>query len=165
MVMKNLLNLLIVPAFLFCSFQKESYLIQDKGWIEERTVKKNDRIIYLFFKIDKDKSGNERIVLQERRISEGKLKSVPSFDRNEVRKEDFIITVMEADGKEAVKLLVKNPLNPELEVYEKEGMDRHKASLQNAEFSVRFSYSETLQLVKIEKATDSGAQLIFTQKL
>lgn len=163
--MKDLFNLLIVPIFLFCSFQKENGLAHDRGWIEEKGVKENDRIIYLFFKAEKDKSGNEKIILQERKVSEGKLKSVPSFDRNEVRKGDFIITVMEADGKEAVKLLVKNPLNPELEVYEKEGVDRHKTSLQHAEFSVRFSYSETLQLVKVEKATDSGVQLLFTQKL
>ncbi|MCJ7933574.1 MAG: hypothetical protein MUW56_08025 [Chryseobacterium sp.] len=163
--MKNLVNLLIVPAFLFCSFQKESGLASVRSVTVENTVEKSDRIMYLFFKADKDRSGNERITLQETKISEGRLKITPSFDRNEVQTGDFIITLMGADGKEAAQQRVKDPLNPELEVYEKEGLSRHRAPLQNAEFSVRFPYAENIQLVKIEKATDSGLQLLFTQKL
>ncbi|REC78754.1 MULTISPECIES: hypothetical protein [Chryseobacterium] len=163
--MKNLINLLIVPSFLFCSFQKESGLASYGSVAVENTVEKGDRIIYLFFKADKDRSGSEKIILQESKISEGKMKSMPSFDRKEVQNGDFIITLVETGGKEIAKQHVKDPLNPELEVYEKEGMSRHKASLQNAEFSVRFPYSENMGLVKIEKATDNGVQLLFTQKL
>ncbi|MEF9477040.1 hypothetical protein OWR28_04190 [Chryseobacterium sp. 1B4] len=90
---------------------------------------------------------------------------MPSFERDNVRQGDLIITLTGPDGKESGKQLVKDPFNPELEVYEKEGISRHKASLQNTEFSTRFSYSENVQSVKIEKATDDGVQLIFTQKL
>ncbi|MBV8328215.1 hypothetical protein [Chryseobacterium sp.] len=163
--MKNLLNLFIVPAFLFCSFQKKSELALLGDFATEKSVKKADRIMYLFFRTDKDLSGNAKIVLQETKISEGRLKFLPSFDRNEIREGDFVITIIKADGKEAAQQLVKNPLNPELEVYEKEGISRHQASLQNAEFSVRFSYAEDIRSVKIEKATEDGLQLLFTQKL
>lgn len=163
--MKNVLSFLTIPFFLLCSFQKE-----DGGFrgAESRIVSapvKSERIIYLFFKADKDQTGNEKVVLQSRKISEGKLKQIPSFDRSELQKGDFIITIAEAGGKEVAKQLIKDPLNPVMEVYEKEGISRHKASLQTTEFSTRFSYSENVQLVKVEKATDSGVQLLFTQKL
>ncbi|WP_133121664.1 hypothetical protein [Chryseobacterium sp. PMSZPI] len=163
--MKNLLNLLIVPVFLFYSFQKDSELKLCWNSTVETPTKMSDRIMYLFFKAEKDESGNEKIVLQETKISEGRLKFTPSFDRSEIRTGDFMITLIKADGKEAAQQLVKNPLHPELEVYEKEGISRHQAALQNAEFSVRFSYSEDIRSVKIEKYTDSGLRLLFTQKL
>lgn len=82
-----------------------------------------------------------------------------------MQKGDLIITVQEAGGKEISRQLVKNPLQPELEVYEKEGVSRQKASLPDAEFSVRFAYSENIRSVKIEKVAEDGIQLLFTQKL
>ncbi|NIF07879.1 hypothetical protein F3J23_20845 [Chryseobacterium sp. Tr-659] len=160
--MKNLLNWLMIPVFLLCSFQEKNELYPSGS---ASAITKNDRIIYLFFKADRNSSGNEKVILQSSRISDGKLKHMPSFDRNEIQKGDFVITLAESGGKEIARQLVKDPLNPELEVYEKDGISRHKASLQNAEFSARFSYSENVQLIKVEKATDSGLQLVFTQKL
>lgn len=165
MIMKNLINVLSVPIFLFCSFQKESELTQNERVAIENTVYKGDRIMYLFFKADKDRFGSEKIVLQESKILNGRLKVTPSFNRDEVQKGDFIITVEEAGGKEISKQLIKDPLHPELEVYEKEGISRQKASLPNAEFSIRFAYSENIQSVKIEKVAEDGVQLLFTQKL
>lgn len=165
MIMKNVFNVLIVPFFLFCSFQKENGLTQKRQSLSETVARKGDRIIYLFFKADKDQSGNAKITLQSSKITDGRLKHTPYFERNGVDKGDLIITLTESGGKEVAKQLVKDPFNPELEVYEKEGISRHKASLQSAEFSARFSYSENVQTIKIEKATDDGAQLLFTQKL
>ncbi|MBB6332030.1 hypothetical protein HNP24_002980 [Chryseobacterium sediminis] len=163
--MKNVFNVLIVPVFLFCSFQKENGLDQKRQSLSEAMTRKGDRIIYLFFKADKDQSGNAKITLQSSKITDGRLKNMPSFERNGVDKGDLIITLTESGGKEVAKQLVKDPFNPELEVYEKEGISRHKASLQSTEFSARFSYSENVQTIKVEKATDDGVQLLFTQKL
>ncbi|WP_162800969.1 hypothetical protein [Chryseobacterium sp. KLBC 52] len=161
--MKNVFNVLIVPVFLLFSFKEGNNLVQNKH--SETLTAKSDRIIYLFFKADKDQSGNAKITLQSSKIANGRLKHVPSFERDDVRKGDLVITLTGSDGKEVGKQLVKDPFNPELEVYEKEGISRHKASLQNTEFSARFSYSENIQSVKIEKATDDGVLLLFTQKL
>ncbi|QBA19923.1 hypothetical protein EU348_01570 [Chryseobacterium indologenes] len=161
--MKNVFNVLIVPVFLLFSFKERNNLVQNKH--SETLAAKSERIIYLFFKADKDQSGNAKITLQSTKIADGRLKHTPSFERDAVRKGDLVITLTGADGKEMGKQLVKDPFNPELEVYEKEGISRHKASLQNTEFSARFSYSENIQSVKIEKATEDGAQVIFTQKL
>lgn len=163
--MKNVFNVLIVPVFLFCSFQKENGLTENRQSLSENMTRKGDRIIYLFFKADKDQSGNAKVTLQNTKIANGRLKHISSFERNEAYKGDFIITLTESDGKEVAKQLVRDPFNPELEVYEKEGISRHKASLQSTEFSARFSYSENVQTVKVEKATDDGVQLLFTKKL
>lgn len=160
--MKKIFNGLIILTLLLCSFQKKS---DTELSANTSVAAENDRIIYLFFKADKDQSGIDKIVLQNSRISNGRLKSIVSYKRNEAQKGDYIITLAESGGREIAQQLIKNPLNPELEVYEKEGITRQKASLQNAEFSARFSYSENIRLVKIEKVTESGAQLLFTQKL
>lgn len=155
----------MVPVLLLCSFQKNSAL----GYWCDKTagaeIRKEGKIVYLFFQTDKEASGKERIVLQEKKITEGKLKFSPSFDRSEVESGDLIVILSDSGGKEVSKQLVKNPLHPEMEVYEKEGVSRKKISLDNAEFSVRYAYSEHIQMVKIEKVTDSGTQIVFTQKL
>lgn len=161
--MKNVFNVLIVPVFLLFSLKEGNNLVQNKH--SETLAAKSERIIYLFFKADKDQSGNAKITLQSTKIADGRLKHMPSFERDDIRKGDLVITLTGADGKEMGKQLVKDPFNPELEVYEKEGISRHKASIQNTEFSARFSYSENIQSVKIEKATEDGIKVIFTQKL
>lgn len=165
MIMKNLLNFFIVPVFMFCSFQKESALSLSRETESGKIAAVSDSIIYLFFKVNKDRSGNDQIALQESKITSGKLKAAPVFDKKEAKNGDLIITISAEDGSEIAQQLVKNPLKPELEVYEKEGITRYQASLQNAEFSVRFSFSENVRNLKIEKITEKGAQVIFTQKL
>ncbi|WP_223606696.1 hypothetical protein [Chryseobacterium sp. OSA05B] len=163
--MKNLFNFFIVPVLLLCSFHKNSTLSDSGNKASGAEIRKEGKIVYLFFRMDKEASGKEKIVLQEKKIAEGKLKFTPSFDRSEVETGDFIVILSDAGGKEIMKQLVKNPLHPEMEVYEKEGVSRKKIPLENAEFSVRYSYSEHIQSVRIEKVTESGTQLLFTQKL
>ncbi len=165
MIMKNIFNVLIVPVFLFCSFQKENDESQNKKLNSETIAKKGDRIIYLFFKADQDQAGNAKVTLHSSKIADGRLKQTPAFERNNIHKGDLVISLTGSDGKEVIQQLVKDPFNPELEVYEKEGITRHKAAFQNTEFSARFPYSENIQMVKVERATEDGVQLLFTQKL
>lgn len=48
---------------------------------EEKTyVQSKDKIVYLFFKIDKSNSGSEKISLEEKKTVNGKLKSIPFFN-------------------------------------------------------------------------------------
>ncbi|MET3537354.1 hypothetical protein [Chryseobacterium limigenitum] len=131
----------------------------------DKLLEAKDQIVYLFFKVEKNNSGVEKIVLEDKKIMEGRLKSKPSFDRNSAKTGDFIISLNDANGKEIVKQIVGDPLNPELERFDEEGMSRNKVSLQNAEFSVRYSHSEEIKVVRVEKVTTDGSQLLFTQKL
>ncbi|GAA4167016.1 hypothetical protein GCM10022217_41680 [Chryseobacterium ginsenosidimutans] len=144
--------------------------MQDKylnGKSENETISilnKNAQIVYLFFKIEKTDSGSEKITLQEKKIVDGKLKSNPIFDENEGKTGDFVVSMTDANGKEIVKQLVEDPLNPTREVYG-DKISRQTITLQNAEFSIRYSHSAEIQMVRIEKITNSGKQLLFTQKL
>lgn len=163
--MKNLFNFFIVPVLLLCSFQKSTTLGNLRDRASGAEILKENKILYLFFKADKEASGKDRIVLQEKKIAAGKLKFTPAFDRSEVETGDLLVIVSDSDGKEIEKQLIKNPLYPEMEVYEKEGISRKRINLQDAEFSVRYAYSEKIRTVKIEKVTESGTELLFTQKL
>ncbi|KMQ59298.1 hypothetical protein ACM46_19395 [Chryseobacterium angstadtii] len=163
--MKNAISFFIVPLFLLLSFQKNSRLESSGEEIPGAEARAEGKILYLFFKADKGESGKEIIVLQEKKIAEGRLKSNPVFDRGDLEAGDFIVILTDSGGKEIMKQLVKNPLHPEMEVYEKEGISRKKIPLENTEFSVRTVYSEQIRMVKIEKVTESGTELLFTQKL
>ncbi|ASK30867.1 hypothetical protein CEY12_12415 [Chryseobacterium sp. T16E-39] len=163
--MKNLLNLFIVPVFVFCSFLQIKDLSPGGSLKIENSSKDNNQIGYLFFKVEKTKSGLEKITLESKKITDGKLKSTPTFDRNSGGVGDFIVSLTDSNGKEFVKQIVEDPLNQNLESFDKEGISRHKVSTENAEFSVRYSHSAEIQVVKVEKITTAGNQLLFNQKL
>jgi len=163
--MKNVMIFFMFPVFLFCNFLQVKDL-KEKGVVKnENPATVKDRIVYLFFKVEKNNSGAEKIVLEDQKIMEGRLKSKPSFDINSAKTGDFIISLNDANGKEIVKQIVGDPLNPELERFGEEGLSRNKVSLQNAEFSIRYSHSEEIKVVRVEKVTTGGNQLLFTQKL
>lgn len=163
--MKNLMIFLTLPFYFFYSFLQVKE-VKDTGENPAmRTLSKSPQIAYLFFKVEKTNSGAEKITLQEKKITEGKLKSVPNSDENNGQNGDFIVSFTNANGKEIIKQIVEDPLNPSREVYDRDQISRNKISLQNAEFSVRYSHSDEIQMVKIQKISETGKQLLFTQKL
>jgi hypothetical protein len=162
--MKNLIIFLTLPFYFVSNFLGVKYL---KGIGEAKTITRStnhSKIIYLFFKVEKTNSGSEKITLQEKKIVDGKLKSNPISDENNGEIGDFVISVNDVNGKEITRQVIEDPLNPTREVYG-ENISRNKISLQDAEFSVRYSHSEESQMVKVEKITKSGKQLLFTQRL
>lgn len=163
--MKNLLNFFILPTFIFCSFLQMNDLNIGGSLKDENFSRDKNQIGYLFFKVEKTKSGPEKITLESKKLADGKLKSTPSFDRNSAGIGDFIISLTDANGKEFVKQIVEDPLNQNMESFEKEGISRHKVSTETAEFSIRYSHSAEIQVVKVEKITNAGNQLLFNQKL
>ena len=165
MIMKNLLTFLILPTFVLYSFLTVKDLRYGGSSENVNCQQDKNQIVYLFFKVEKTKSGPEKITLESKKITEGKLKSIPSFDRNSAGLGDFIISLTDASGKEIVKQLVEDPLNQNLESFDKDGIGRHKVSSDNAEFSVRYPHSGEIQIVKVEKVTHAGNQLLFNQKL
>ncbi|MCS3530737.1 hypothetical protein [Chryseobacterium sp. JUb7] len=162
--MKNLFILLTVPVMVFCNFLQTKLLNNNDVGKETFHLKGSDKIVYLFFKVEKNTSNTEKIILEDKKMVSGKLKSNPVFDEEELKVGDFVISLTDTRGKEVVKQIVEDPLNPVMEVYE-DTISRNKVSLQNAEFSIRYVHSENIQMVKIEKVTNTGRQLLFTQKL
>ncbi|MEN4758740.1 hypothetical protein ABEG63_00200 [Chryseobacterium sp. C39-AII1] len=161
--MKNLFTILIIPSFLIGGLAKLNHLQGNEMKVQHSSLNKN-QIGYLFFKVEKDKSGAEKVTLQDQKISEGKLKFTPTYDRNSANIGDFIITLTNASGKEIVKQSIEDPLNPVMESFE-DTIQRTKLSLQNAEFSIRYPHSAEVSMVKVEKITNGGNQLLLTQKL
>lgn len=140
-----------------------NHLDGNRGIRAENRLERDNQITYLFFKVEKTHSGQEKITFQGKKMSPGKLKLEPTFDRSSAIPGDYIISLSDSSGKEIGKQLVKDPLNPEMEMYEN-GISRNKVVLQNAEFSIRYSYGN-ITMIKIEKLTKEGTQLLFTQKL
>jgi len=123
-----------------------------------------EKIVYLFFTIDKNTDEKERIQLEENKTVYGKLKSKPSFSEKDIRSGDLVISLSNKSGREIFKYNLKDPLNPVMESFGST-MENNKIALKKAEFSIRYPYSDEIEMVKIEKITDSDHQLIFTQKL
>lgn len=163
--MRNLIIILMLPLYFFCNFLQLKDLNGKTKIAATSTLSKNAKIVYLFFKVEKTNSGVEKITLQEKKIVDGKLKSNPTFEEGEGNVGDFVVSMTDASGKEIIKQLIEDPLNPSREVYAKDEISRNKISLENAEFSVRYSHSAEIQTVKIEKIMSSGKKLVFTQKL
>jgi len=158
--MKNLLILFVVPMLLLCNFLP----VQNSDSTGMGFAKSDPQIVYLFFKVEKTESGSEKIILQEKKITDGKLKSVPAYDESLLKTGDLVVSLTDINGKSLVKQVVEDPLNPVMEVYEN-GISRNKVTLQAAEFSVRYPASGAIRIVSIEKVTVDGPQLLFTQRL
>lgn len=151
--------LLVIGGLLCCELG--GFKSQSKS--SEKIIQQSEnQIVYLFFKIKKDTKGVETILLYDKRIAKGKLKSMPSYNDREALQNDFLITLLNSKGEEMIKQSLEDPLNPELESYG-DSIERHKMSLQESEFSFRFPYSDEIKSIKIERINDSKKQLLFTQ--
>ncbi|MBB4807673.1 hypothetical protein HNP38_002979 [Chryseobacterium defluvii] len=159
--MKNVLYLFVFPSLLLCNLLPTNSL----SWeVNKVSFKNASQITYLFFKVEKNGTGPDKIILQGKKQAPGKLKFQPAFDRNSGNVGDYIVSLTDVGGKEIVKQLVENPLNPEMESFDN-GIGRNKVSLQNAEFSIRYPHSDEIRVVKIEKITKEGSEQLFIQKL
>jgi len=159
--MKRIITLLIITLLLCCGVN--ILKSQSKADDINDTQTKN-QIAYLFFKMSKNDSGVEKVSLEEMKLVKGKLKSKQIFDESAMKIGDLVITFINADGKTIEKQNVEDPLNPELETFG-DTMSRHKVALKQAEFSIRYPYSEDIRSVQIEKVLEKGKKLLFTQNL
>ena len=158
--------LIIILALPICIFSNPNIKNDDSQKVSSINVlSSNSQIIYLLFSVKKTNSGSEKITLDEKIVTKGKLKLNSNYDENQGEIGDFIVSLTNESGKELIKQIVENPLNPTREVYSENEISRIKLSLQNADFSIRYAHSPEIVMVKIEKITKSGNQLLFIQKL
>jgi hypothetical protein len=69
------------------------------------------------------------------------------------------------DGGIIEERIIEDPLNPVLEVYAEEGLNKAKVKLKKADFSVRFNQKGTITSVKVEKLTINSKNNLLTIKL
>lgn len=160
--MKDLLFIMSFPVFVYFN-SSTNYLKTGSELESQFSSQKSSKVTYLFFKVEKNENGLEKVVLEGKNTSDGKLKIVPEYDRSEASIGDYVITLTNSAGKEIVKQSIEDPLNPVMEVFD-ENIERKQVSLKTAEFSIRYNHSDEISLLKVEKITNTGNQLLLNQK-
>ena len=123
-----------------------------------------DAIVYLFFTIEKMNNGSELVKHSETQVSPGTLKK-GSLENHEKSAGNILITFLDASGNSVSERIIEDPLNPLMEIYTEEGLNREKMNLPKAEFSVRFSKDPAIASVKLEKITQNSTIPLLTLNL
>ncbi len=145
-----------------CDTQKTETRSNTASTPQTRTTENN--IVYLFFEIEKKSNGNEQVKHTETKITEGILKNA-SIDNKEKIPGNIIVTMLGNDGKTVEERIIEDPLNPMMESYSEEGLNREKMNYPKAEFSVRFNQKGEVSSVKLEKISEKSITHLITIKL
>ena len=121
-------------------------------------------IVYLFFEIEKDSNGLEKVTLTNTKTTEGFLKN-GSIVNKPSTPGNLVISLLGKNGAVVEERIIEDPLNPLLEVYAEEGLSKNKLQLTKGQFSVRFNQKREISSVKIEKITPNSKNTLITLKL
>lgn len=127
-------------------------------------TKAEQSIVFLFFEIEKTTDGNEIIKLTDKKITAGIMKE-GSIDNKENTAGNIAVTFLGKDGKAVSERIIEDPLNPMMETYSEEGLNREKMVLPKAEFSMRFNQTGNISAVKLEKITPNSKKQLLTIQL
>lgn len=157
---------LIVSAFLLnCNSQKGASIGSSSTISPNQTaIKSENAIVYLFFTIEKETHGNELVKHTETKITSGTIKNA-SLESKENTPGNIRVTFLGKDGKEISERFIEDPLNPMMEVYAEEGINKEKMKLTKADFSVRFNQNGETVAVTLEKITNSAKKHLITIQL
>lgn len=155
-------QLFTVLIFLFsCSSQKS---VGVESAINNFTKTGENKIVYLFFEIEKTANGTEQVKHTDTKITEGTLKT-GSLRNKEHLPGNIQVTFLGKDGKSVSEQIIEDPLNPMMETYAQEGMNKEKINLPKAEFSIRFNQTGNISSVQLEKITEKSTSHLITLKL
>lgn len=121
-------------------------------------------IVFLFFEIEKEGNGLEKIKLTDTKITEGFVKNA-SLENKTAIPGNLYISLLGKNGEILEERIIEDPLNPMLEVYAEEGLSKNKLKLTKAEFSVRFNQKGEIASVKVEKITEKSKNTLIILKL
>lgn len=121
-------------------------------------------IVYLFFEIEKNENGSEKVKLTDTKTTAGTVKNAAMENKPSVPG-NLLISMMGKNGETLEERIIEDPLNPLLEVYAEEGLSKNKLNLTKAEFSVRFNQKGEISNIKIEKLTPNSKNTLLTLKL
>ena len=144
-----------------CDSQQASTI--NSGSTPQTTLAKNS-IVYLFFEIEKDSNGSEKVTLTDTKITEGTVKN-GSLENKALIPGNLYISLLGKSGEVLEERIIEDPLNPLLEVYAEEGLSKNKLQLNKGEFSVRFNQKGEISSVKVEKITEKSKTNLITIKL
>lgn len=149
-----------------CNSQKSASGGSSSTFSNTATVTKasENAIVFLFFTIEKEANGNEKVTLTDKKITPGTIKN-SSLENHENIPGNIRITFIGKNGEELSERFVENPLNPMMEVYTQEGINKEKMNLQKADFSVRFNQTGETSSVVLEKIAENSKKHLMTLKL
>ena len=123
-----------------------------------------NKIVYLFFEIEKAENGVEKVKLTDTKVSPGMIKNA-SIENKENVAGNLLISMIGKNGEVLEERIMEDPLNPVLEVYAEDGLSKNQLKLSKAEFSVRFNQKGEISSVKVEKITSNSKNNLITIKL
>ena len=123
-----------------------------------------NKIIYLFFEIEKQEGATEKVTLTETKSTSGFVKN-GAIDNKPLITGNLLISLLGNNGEVMEERIIEDPLNPVLEVYAEEGLSKNKLNLQKAQFSIRFNQKGEITNVKVEKITPNSKNTLITLKL
>ena len=123
-----------------------------------------NRIVYLFFEIEKDGNSLEKVKLTDTKIADGFVKNA-SLENKAPNPGNLYISLLGKSGEVLEERIIEDPLNPLLEVYAEEGLSKNKLNLKKAHFSIRFNQKGETSSVKVEKITEQSKNHLITLKL
>ena len=123
-----------------------------------------NKIIYLFFEIEKQEGSTEKVTLTETKSTQGFVKN-GAIDNKPAIPGNLLISLLGNNGEVMEERIIEDPLNPVLEVYAEEGLSKNKLKLQKAQFSVRFNQKGEISTVKVEKITANSKNTLISLKL
>ena len=155
---------LLLGTFLLlgaCNSQKTS---STQSSAPAPTVVAKNSIIFLFFEIEKEADGLEKVKLTDTKIAEGFVKNA-SLENKAPNPGNLYISLLGNNGEVVEERIIEDPLNPLLEVYAEEGLSKNKLNLKKAHFSLRFNQKGEISSVKVEKITEQSKNHLITLKL
>lgn len=160
------ISTLMISAFLLnCSSHKSASVgNSSNSSINNQATKAENSIVYLFFTLEKEANGNEVVKHTETKVIPGSIKNA-SLENHENAPGNIRVTFLGKDGKEISERFVENPLNPMMEVYTEEGINKEKMTLQKADFSIRFNQTGETAAVTLEKIAANSKKHLITIKL
>lgn len=156
---------LLLPAIFVCitSCNVQTATLNNSA---SNTVEKpvENKIIYLFFEIEKQDGSTEKVTLTETKSTQGFVKN-GGIDNKPSIPGNLLISLLGNNGEVMEERIIEDPLNPVLEVYAEEGLSKNKLKLQKAQFSVRFNQKGEISNVKVEKITSNSKTTLISLKL
>ena len=155
------LFLLSAICLLVSSCDTQSSSSQDSTTTAASTKVVENAIVYLFFEIEKDSNGLEKVTLTNTKTTEGFLKNGSIVNKPSTAG-NLVISLLGKNGAVVEERIIEDPLNPLLEVYAEEGLSKNKLQLTKGQFSVRFNQKREISSVKIEKITPNSKNTLIT---
>lgn len=159
--MMTRLFLLFAICLLVSSCDTQSSSSQYSTTTSPSTKVVENGIVYLFFEIEKDSNGLEKVTLTNTKTTEGFLKNGSIVNKPSTAG-NLVISLLGKNGAVVEERIIEDPLNPLLEVYAEEGLSKNKLQLTKGQFSVRFNQKGEISSVKIEKITPNSKNSLIT---